>query len=121
MSDAKELVQSYLNCMEARDLDGAAALLADGFTMVFPGGVVFTDLIELIAWAKPRYNWVKKSYDRWDSGPAQDGVVVTCQGTLSGEFPDGTEFNGVRFVDWFLVVDDKLQRQHVWNDLHVKM
>ena len=117
--DACEVVRTYLDRMEARDLDGAKALLADGFSMVFPGGETFTTLEELIGWAKPRYNWVKKTYDRWDSAPARDGVTVTCQGTLYGEFPDGTPFKDVRFADWFLVSDGRLQRQHVWNDLRV--
>ena len=117
LPDAKGLVSTYLQRMEDRDLEGAKALLADGFTMVFPGGTEFRSLEELIAWAKPRYNWVKKRYDRWDCAPAEDGVTVTCQGTLYGEFPDGTPFEGVRFTDWFLVAGGKLQRQHVWNDL----
>jgi len=117
LPDAKALVADYLQRMEDRDLAGAKALLADGFTMVFPGDAEFTSLEQLIDWAKPRYNWVKKRYDRWDSAPAEDGATVTCQGTLYGEFPDGTGFKDVRFTDWFLVADGKLQRQHVWNDL----
>lgn len=117
LPDAKGVVQTYLQRMEDRDLQGASALLAEGFRMVFPGGVEFQRLEELIAWAKPRYNWVKKNYDAWDAAPREDGVAVTCQGTLYGEFPDGKPFEGIRFVDWFLVQDGKIARQHVWNDL----
>lgn len=117
LPDAREVVQTFLERMEARDLDGAQSMLAEGFRMVFPGGFEFARLEELIDWAKPRYNWVKKSYDDWDAAAREDGVAVTCQGTLRGEFPDGTPFEGIRFVDWFLVRDGKLFRQHVWNDL----
>lgn len=117
LPDAREVVKAFLERMEARDLDGAQSMLADGFRMVFPGGVEFSKLAELIDWAKPRYNWVKKSYDDWDAAAREDGVAVTCQGTLHGEFPDGAPFEGIRFVDWFLVRDGKLVQQHVWNDL----
>ncbi|RVU34018.1 DUF4440 domain-containing protein [Hwanghaeella grinnelliae] len=117
LPDAREVVKTFLERMEARDLTGAQSMLADGFRMVFPGGVEFSRLEELIDWAKPRYNWVKKTYDDWDVAAREDGVAVTCQGTLRGEFPDGTPFEGIRFVDWFLVRDGKLSRQHVWNDL----
>lgn len=117
LPDARDVVKSFLERMEALDLDGARSHLADGFSMVFPGGVEFNRLEELIAWAKPRYNWVKKSYDAWDAAAREDGVAVTCQGTLRGEFPDGKPFEGVRFADWFLVQDGKIARQHVWNDL----
>ncbi len=117
LPDARDVVRTFLERMESRDLDAARGMLADGFRMVFPGGVEFAALEELIAWAKPRYNWVKKTYDAWDAAAREDGVAVTCQGTLHGEFPDGSLFEGVRFVDWFLVRDGKLVRQHVWNDL----
>lgn len=117
LPDARAVVRSFLERMEARDLEGARSLLADEFRMIFPGGEEFSALEELITWAKPRYNWVKKTYDDWDAAAREDGVAVTCQGTLHGEFPDGKAFDGVRFVDWFLVRDGKLVRQHVWNDL----
>ena len=50
------------------------------------------------------------------AGPA-DGTVVHVQGTLHGQWPDGTDFDGIRFIDRFLVVDGRLARQEVWNDL----
>jgi hypothetical protein len=38
-------------------------------------------------------------------------------GVLHGQWPDGAEFDGIRFIDRFLVVDGLLARQEVWNDL----
>ena len=114
---ASDIVRSYLSAMEARDLNAARAYLADGFTMVFPGGVTFRTPEELTIWAKPRYNFVKKTYDRFDEALNDDGVVVYCYGTLYGEFPDGTPFSGIRFIDRFTVADGKLLDQQVWNDL----
>ncbi len=45
------------------------------------------------------------------------GAVVYCYGTLNGEWPDGTQFSGIRFIDRFVVKDGLLEDQRVWNDL----
>lgn len=112
-----EIVADYLAAMEARDLDRARAHLAPGFQMTFPGGVRMTSLEELIAWAKPRYRHIRKSIERIDEGPDRDGAVVTCFGTLAGEWLDGAPFEGIRFIDRFTVRDSRLVDQMVWNDI----
>ncbi len=114
---AVDIVRAYLAAMEGRDLAAAEAMLAPGFTMEFPGPVRFTTLAELIAWAKPRYRFVKKAYDRFDEAPAAEGAVVYCYGTLAGEWPDGAPFAGIRFIDRFTVAQGRLIDQTVWNDL----
>lgn len=120
MSSGTTIVKAYLDAMEARDLAGARARLAPGFAMTFPGGARFANLEELIAWAKPRYRWVKKRYDRFDEVPAATPggeAVVYCYGTLYGEWPDGDAFEGIRFIDRFTIRGDKLADQNVWNDI----
>jgi 4-oxalocrotonate tautomerase family enzyme len=49
LPDAAQLVRQFLGHMEARDLASAKALLADTFTMTFPGGVAMNTLEDLIA------------------------------------------------------------------------
>lgn len=117
MSEAIETVRAFLSHLENRDLEAAKDLTGPGFSMTFPGGHCFTSFEDLIAWAKPRYQWVKKHHDRFDTGTADDGTVVTCFGTLYGVLPDGTEFADVRYADWFLLRDGKIVDQRVWNDL----
>ena len=111
-------MRNYLTAMEAREIDTARALLAPGFSMTFPGTAPMTTLEELIEWAKPRYNFVTKTYEGFEALQSpQDAAVVYCRGTLSGEWPDGTPFSGIRFIDRFEVVDGRLTRQDVWNDI----
>jgi hypothetical protein len=110
---AEATVRAYLAAMETRDLPAAQSYLADGFHMTFPGDVRMTTLAELVAWSKPRYRFVKKTYDRFDAMPG----LCYCFGTLYGEWLDGTEFSGIRFIDRFELVDDKIARQDVWNDM----
>jgi hypothetical protein len=111
------LVRAYLAAMEARDLPLAESFLAAGFKMVFPGGARFTALADLVARSRSRYRFVRKTYERFDVAAAPDGTVVYCFGTLSGEWPDGTPFAGIRFIDRFTIRDGKLVDQMVWNDL----
>ena len=114
---ASDLVRSYLAAMEARDLPRAESMLAPGFSMQFPGAMTFTQLAELIAWAQPRYRFVKKHYERFDEAPGIGESIVYCYGTLAGVWPDGAAFGGIRFIDRFAVAGGKLVQQTVWNDL----
>ena len=117
LSLARDIVRAYLDTMEERDLERAKRFLAPGFAMTFPGNRRFTELEAMIAWAKPRYRWVKKRYDRFDVAQGTTGTHVYCFGTLYGEWNDGAAFEGIRFIDRFTVRAGKLIDQMVWNDM----
>lgn len=116
--DPSGTVHAFLAAMEARDLDAAQNMLGAGFTMTFPGTRPMHSLDALIEWATPRYRFVTKTYEGTDAmQSAADHAVVYCRGTLSGEWPDGTPFEGIRFIDRFEVTAGLLTRQDVWNDI----
>lgn len=117
-ADPIDIVRHFLTAMEERDLKRAATFLAERFSMTFPGSREISTLDDLIAWAAPRYRFVTKSYEGFEAlqGP-EDAAIVYCRGTLSGEWPDGTAFYGIRFIDRFEIVNDRLTRQEVWNDI----
>jgi len=117
LADATRLVRDFLAAMQSRDLGLAQSFLAPDFVMEFPGAVRMHTLAELIAWAAPRYRSVAKTYERFDESFGDDATVVYCHGTLSGEWPDGRAFAGIRFIDRFTVKNGKLADQTVWNDL----
>ena len=119
--EASPLVRRYLDLMEQRDLDAAAALLAPGFAMRFPGSPVMHRLEELVAWSRGRYRQVTKTYEHVDESWSDDTTVVCCVGTLQGQWQDGSAFDGIRFIDRFEVADGLIQRQDVWNDLALHM
>jgi hypothetical protein len=112
-AEAERVVRAYLAAMEARDLPSAQALLAPGFVMTFPGGVRMTGLAQLVAWSAPRYRFVRKTYDRFDAW----ADLCYCFGMLHGEWPDGTPFAGIRFIDRFELAGGLIRRQDVWNDM----
>ncbi len=114
--DPKSVVMMYLQAMEARDLELAQQQLGSGFEMVFPGTGPMHTLAELIDWAKPRYRFVAKTYDAIEAFQSER-TIVYARGTLNGEWPDGTAFNGIRFIDRFELEDGKIVRQDVWNDI----
>ncbi|MEM8869517.1 MAG: nuclear transport factor 2 family protein [Pseudomonadota bacterium] len=111
---AEVLVRRYLEAMAVRDLGAARALLAPRFEMFFPGNVRFTTLEQLIEWSAPRYRHVQKAIACIDIAGSR---VAYCSGTLSGQWTDGSQFEGIRFIDRFEIADDRLQRQDVWNDM----
>ena len=118
LPDPKIVVRSFLKAMEARDLKAAQSYLADGFEMTFPGNQRMTTLEELVEWAAPRYRFVKKAFETFDAfQSAGESTLVYCAGTLAGEWPDGTPFDGIRFVDRFELIDGRIVRQDVWNDV----
>lgn len=118
LPDPAKLVASYLAAMDARELDQAQSMLSNDFVMQFPGSHPMTNLSELIDWATPRYQFVKKTYAGIEAMQGEQvAAVVYARGTLSGKWSDGTDFENIRFMDRFEVVDGKLTRQDVWNDL----
>ncbi|WP_341701893.1 DUF4440 domain-containing protein [Ferrovibrio sp.] len=113
----EQIVRDFLAAMERRDLAVAGAMLAPGFSMVFPGGARFSRLEDMVEWSKPRYRRIVKSYDQFDTVPGMSEAVVYCSGMLAGEWPDGRPFSGIRFIDRFIVRGGQLHGQAVWNDL----
>jgi hypothetical protein len=108
---------AFLAAMEARDLAAAGAMLAPGFEMRFPGTGPMRELGELVAWASGRYRRIGKVVEGVETVPGPDGEVVWIRGTLHGAWPDGTAFEGIRFVDRFEIAGGRIARQDVWNDL----
>ena len=123
LKPATRLVRSYLDAMETRDLPKARAMLAPGFVMVFPGDIRLETLEALVEWSRPRYRFVRKSYERYDeaAGDLPGESIVYCFGTLTGQWLDGRPFANIRFIDRFVVRDGLLVDQKVWNDMAVAM
>jgi hypothetical protein len=47
---------------------------------------------------------------------ADGEVVIYSLGTLYGEWPDGTAFEGNRYVDRYVVRNGFITQMGVWND-----
>ena len=71
---------------------------------------------ETAAFNAKRYKWVKKKMERTDVVPGRGETIVYNLGTLYGEWPDGTPFEGNRYVDRFVVRGGKIVQMDVWND-----
>lgn len=115
--DATATIRRYLDAMERRDLALAQSFLAADFKMTFPGGVMFESLQELVNWSRTRYRSVGKTYERFDQSESDGETIVYCFGTLQGVWLDGGHFDGIRFVDRFVVENNLIRSQLVWNDL----
>ncbi|MEK9962000.1 MAG: tautomerase family protein [Rhodobiaceae bacterium] len=114
---AEEIVRSFLASLESRDLEAAKSHLSEDFTMTFPGTAKFAALEELVAWSGSRYRSISKTFDGFDTAFHGTRSTVFCFGTLSGTWPDGTDFSGIRFIDRFELEGETITSQMVWNDL----
>lgn len=107
----------YLAAMEARDLDTARRLVAADLELIFPGSVRRGDLGEIVSGSAARYRRIDKHVEGCDICELPGGTsVVYVRGTLHGQWPDGRDFAGIRFIDRFELCDGLIRRQEVWND-----
>lgn len=118
LTDACALVAAYLERSMIPDPDGAAAFLAEGVTITFTGGRSFTSPAQTAAFNAKRYKWVKKRVGQMHAArdPKTGEVHVYNSGHLYGEWPDGTPFDGNRYIDTFVVRDGLIAETNVWND-----
>ena len=113
----RALALRYLAAMERRDLDAASGLVGADAEFVFPGRVRRRDLSAIVAGSSGRYRSIAKHVERCDLCEGADGTaVVYVLGSLHGQWPDGTAFSGIRFIDRFEIAGGSIRRQEVWND-----
>lgn len=115
ISDA-DIVRRYLELSMVPDPEGASAYMKPGTIITFTGGREFDHPRGPTAFNAGRYRWVKKRMDRFDVCPGEGETVVYSVGTLYGEWPDGTPFEGNRYVDRFVVKAGQIVKMDVWND-----
>ncbi len=111
-----EIVAAYLEASMIPDPDAAAAFMAPGATITFTGGLRFDHPRGPTSVNARRYRWVKKRMEQLDVCPAAGETIVYAIGTLYGEWPDGTPFEGNRYVDRFVVRSGRIVKMDVWND-----
>lgn len=115
LSDAN-IVQAYLEASMVPDPERAARYMQPGAPITFTGGRLSDHPSGPSGFNAMRYRWVKKRMERFDVSPAEGETIVYSVGTLYGEWPDGTAFEGNRYVDRFVVRDGLIVKMDVWND-----
>jgi hypothetical protein len=123
---AAEVVDEFLRLIMIPDPDAASRYTAPGLRIRFTGGRAMSAPADCTAFNASRYKWVKKRIERTETvgivhqAGAQladdGGTVVYSLGTLYGEWPDGTPFEGNRYVDRYVVRGGLITEMEVWND-----
>lgn len=115
-AEAAEIVERFLEASMVPDPVTAATFISPELSITFTGGRKYTHPRETAAFNAKRYKWVKKRFERTDVVPGAGETIVYNTGTLYGEWPDGTAFEGNRYVDRFVVRGGKIVKMDVWND-----
>jgi hypothetical protein len=113
---AAEIVEKFLVASMVPDPETAASYVSPALKLTFTGGRRFSHPRESSAFNAMRYKRVKKKMERTDVVPGHGETIVYNLGTLYGEWPDGTPFEGNRYVDRFVVRGGKIVQMDVWND-----
>lgn len=117
-ASAAAIVDEYLRVLMVPDPASAMRFVAPGLQIRFTGGRAMQAPADCAAFNATRYRWVKKRIERTETvaGGTPAETVVYSLGTLHGEWPDGTPFEGNRYVDRYVVRGGLITQMDVWND-----
>ena len=121
-ASAGEVVNEFLRLIMLPDPVAASRYTAPDMKIIFTGKRAMSAPKECTLFNASRYKWVKKKIERTDvviSSPDEvdrGETVVYSIGTLYGEWPDGTPFEGNRYVDRYVVKNGLITQMDVWND-----
>jgi hypothetical protein len=115
---AAALVDEYLRVLMIPDPEGVRDMVAPDLQITFTGGRAMTAPAQCAAFNAQRYAWVRKRIERTEvvSGGTAEETIVYSLGTLYGAWPDGTLFEGNRYVDRYVVRHGLITKMDVWND-----
>ena len=118
MNAAAKIVEDYLRALMIPDPEAARRYIGPELEIRFSGNRLMHDPAECAAFNAKRYKWVKKKFGPTHvvAGGTPEETIVYQTGTLYGEWPDGTPFEGNRYVDRYVVRRGKIVFMEVWND-----
>jgi ketosteroid isomerase-like protein len=117
-ADPAGIVEAFLTALMIPDPVTARQYIAPDLEIRFTGNRPMRDPSECATFNKGRYAWVKKRFERTEvvAGGSRAETIVYNIGTLYGAWPDGTAFEGNRYVDRYTLRDERIVRMEVWND-----
>lgn len=112
------IVETFLRLAMVPDPVAARRYVAPDLEIRFTGNRVMHDPADCARFNAGRYAWVKKRFERTEvvAGGTPEETVVYNLGTLYGAWPDGTPFEGNRYVDRYVLRHGLIARMEVWND-----
>lgn len=117
-AQAAAVVEDFLRLIMVPDPVAASRHVDPQLRIRFTGGRPMSAPAECSAFNARRYAWVKKRLGPTEvvAGATADHAVVYSTGTLHGAWPDGTSFEGNRYVDRYVVRQGLIVDMQVWND-----
>lgn len=119
---AADIVNEFLRLIMIPDPVAASRYTSPNMQILFTGKRAMRAPAECTKFNASRYKWVKKRIERTETVLATEeesklgDTIVYSLGTLYGEWPDGTPFEGNRYVDRYVVRDGLITHMDVWND-----
>jgi hypothetical protein len=116
--DPAGIVEAFLTALMIPDPQRAKQFVSPRLEIRFTGNRLMRDPAECASFNRGRYRWVKKRFERTEvvAGGSREETVVYNIGTLYGEWPDATPFEGNRYVDRYVLREGLIVKMEVWND-----
>lgn len=113
-----QIVDEYLRLLMIPEPTAAQRFTAADLRIRFTGGRLMQEPAQCASFNASRYRWVRKKVERTETvaGGSDGETVVYSLGSLYGQWPDGTAFEGNRYVDRYVVRDGLITQMDVWND-----
>ena len=113
-----DLINEYLRILMIPDPNGVKHFVSPKLRIRFTGNRSMHAPAECSAFNASRYRWVKKKIEKTEvvAGGSDAATVVYSLGTLYGEWPDGSTFEGNRYVDRYVISHGLITEMDVWND-----
>ena len=119
-ASAAQTVDEFLRLIMIPDPVAARRYTAPGLRIRFTGGRAMRDPAEMRGLQREALQMGEEAHrahrDRGLAAAAEGATMVYSLGTLYGEWPDGTPFEGNRYVDRYVVRDGLIVQMEVWND-----
>lgn len=117
-ADAERIVDEYLRLLMIPDPQAASAYVGPELRIRFTGNRLMRAPAECAAFNAKRYARVGKRVQATEvvAGGTPERTIVYSLGTLYGAWPDGTVFEGNRYVDRYVVSHGAIVEMDVWND-----
>ncbi len=91
--------------------------MAPGFRMTVTGGATYTHPKDFAANSGKRQKSARKTTDSYDVLPTSKGAVVYSIGSMAGQWNDGSDYKGVRYIDRFEIENGRIVDMQVYSDM----
>ncbi|MDC0074014.1 hypothetical protein OAK17_04085 [Alphaproteobacteria bacterium] len=116
-SEALEIIDNFNNKIYNNDPEYKKYIKESKFKCYWPGEKSTLSSNKLFTYLSKRYLISNKEYYSFDEIKKNKEKVIYCYGRMSGTLKSGVNFQGIRFIEKFIIEDKKIIYLSILDDL----